>query len=114
MIGECELSSSLRLDVITDPALHLVERHCVCRVRLHHREQAMELYDLSVRLNPRAAQVYYLRGCLKEQLGELNRAIADWQRCLSRHRDHSAAVGKLAAHGVGVPPLRSPPTVRRW
>lgn len=60
----------------------------------------MELYNFSIRLNPRAADAYYLRGCLKEELEQINRAIADWKRCLDRHPKHAGAVRKLAQYGV--------------
>jgi tetratricopeptide (TPR) repeat protein len=70
------------------------------RVQIRHRGQAMALYNLSIRMNPRAAHVYYLRGCLKEELEQIDRAIADWKRCLDRHRKHAAAVQKLAQYGV--------------
>jgi tetratricopeptide (TPR) repeat protein len=68
--------------------------------RLNHTEQAMELYDFSARMNPGAAHVYFLRGCLKEHLEQINRAIADWKRCLLRHPNHSGAIQKLAQYGV--------------
>ena len=55
----------------------------------------MELYDLSIRLNPNAGQVYYLRGDLHERNGDLNRAIADWKRCLKRLPAHPGARTKL-------------------
>ncbi len=68
--------------------------------RLNHPKQAMMLYDLAARLNPRAAEVYYLRGCLEEELEKIDRAIADWKRCLDRHAGHAAARQKLAQYGV--------------
>jgi hypothetical protein len=60
----------------------------------------MELYDLAVRLNPGAGQVYFLRGCLKEELEQINRAIADWKRCLERLPKHAGASQKLAQYGI--------------
>ena len=63
-------------------------------------QQAMELYDLAVRFNPGAAQVYFLRGCLKEELDQINRAIADWKRCLHRLPKHAGATQKLAQYGI--------------
>jgi tetratricopeptide (TPR) repeat protein len=68
--------------------------------RLNHQKQALELYDLSARLNPRSAEVYYLRGCLKEELEQINRAVADWKRCVHRLPTHAAAIQKLAQYGV--------------
>ena len=65
----------------------------------HHRE-ALELYDLSAQLNPGAAQVYFLRGCVKEELDQINRAIADWKRCLERLPKHAGATQKLAQYGI--------------
>lgn len=67
---------------------------------LQHHQEAMELYDLSVRFNPGAAQVYFLRGCLKEELDQINRAIADWKRCLLRLPNHAGATQKLAQYGI--------------
>jgi hypothetical protein len=57
--------------------------------------RALELYNLSILMNPRAAQAYYLRGLIKEQRGEMNRAIADWKRCRDRHPTHFGAREKL-------------------
>lgn len=71
--------------------------------RLNQPQQAMELYNFSIRLNPRTADVYYLRGCLKEELEQINRAIADWKRCLDRNPKHAGAVRKLAQYGVAAP-----------
>jgi tetratricopeptide (TPR) repeat protein len=69
------------------------------RHRLKHRTIAMELYNYSIKLNPRAGQVYYVRGCLFEELGNLNRAIADWRRCIAQLPRHHQALRKLAEHG---------------
>ena len=44
----------------------------------------MRLYDLSIRLNPDAGYVYYLRGLLHERDENLASAIADWRRSLDR------------------------------
>jgi len=54
--------------------------------KLNHGVHAMQLYDYSIRLNPRAAHVYYLRGNLHEGIGNIDRAIADWRRCLARYQ----------------------------
>lgn len=69
------------------------------RHRLKHRAIAMELYNYSIKLNPRAGQVYFVRGCLYEELGNLNRAIADWKRCVARLPRHHQALRKLAERG---------------
>jgi tetratricopeptide (TPR) repeat protein len=70
------------------------------QARFNHSQQAMELYNFSIRLNPRAAEAYYLRGCLKEDLEQINRAIADWKRCLRSHPRHAGAIQKLGQYGV--------------
>ena len=57
--------------------------------------RALELYNLSIFMNPRAAHVYYLRGLIRERRGEMNRAIADWKRCQARHPTHFGAREKL-------------------
>ena len=76
--------------------------------RLNHRQQAMELYELSIRLNPRQAHVYYLRGCLYAVLRQRAKAVADWNRCLARLPRHRDATQKLADLGervqLGLPP----------
>ena len=54
------------------------------RARVGEVERAMELYDLSIRLNPDTGHVYYLRGLLHERNENLARAIADWRRSLDR------------------------------
>jgi tetratricopeptide (TPR) repeat protein len=71
--------------------------------RLNHRAQAMELYDLAIQLNPRAAHVHFLRGELHLKMGERNRAIADWQRCLQRLPRHDRARRRLADEGIAQP-----------
>ena len=65
------------------------------RARLNHVVRALELYDLSIRLNGRAAHTFYLRGCLWEQRNDPKRAIADWERCLAVQHEHRAALAKL-------------------
>ena len=72
------------------------------RARLNHRDRALELYDLAIKLNPRAAHVYYLRGCVYEDLGESARARADWTRCLERLPSHRDARAKLGQHGESI------------
>ena len=56
----------------------------------------MELYNLSILANPRTGHVYYLRGLIQEQRGQLNRALADWRRCVARLPAHGDALAKLA------------------
>jgi tetratricopeptide (TPR) repeat protein len=75
--------------------------------KLHHGARAIQLYDYSIRLNPRAAHVYYLRGDLHEEMGNIDHAIADWRRCLARLPGHKDAAGKLAWH-------RAPSTLFPW
>lgn len=75
------------------------------RASLEHRRRAMALYDLSIRLSPSAPHVHYLRGCLLEKLGQTNRAIAAWERCVRRHAQHTDAIQKLAKYGVSTPGL---------
>lgn len=70
------------------------------RLQLGHRRKAMELYDLSVRLNPRAGHVYYLRGLLHERDGDLRQAIEDWRRCLNRLPHNNLAEQKLAQYAA--------------
>jgi len=70
------------------------------RLQLGHRRKAMELYDLSVRLNPRAGHVYYLRGLLHERDGDLRQAIEDWRRCLDRLPHNNLAEQKLAQYAA--------------
>ena len=60
--------------------------------------RAMELYNLSVLANPGPAHVYYLRGLIHEQRGQLNRAVADWKRCIARLPRHGDALAKLARY----------------
>lgn len=67
--------------------------------QLKHRHEAMELYDLSIELNPSEGEVYYLRGCLHAELGDPNRAVADWRRCLVRLPRHRDAQRRLAEMG---------------
>ena len=77
--------------------------------QLNHRQQAMELFDLSIQLNPGQGHAYYLRGCLYAELGDANRAIADWKRCLAqlpRHRDAKQRLADLGGHAQSF--------VQRW
>lgn len=60
--------------------------------------RAVELYSLSILTNPRPGHVYYLRGLAKEKNGNVNRAIADWQRCVDRLPNHGDALAKLAQY----------------
>jgi tetratricopeptide (TPR) repeat protein len=78
-------------------------------VQLKHRHEAMELFDLSVQLSPREGHVYYLRGCLHAELGDPDRAIADWRRCLARLPRHRDAQRRLAEIGRPAQPM-----VPRW
>jgi tetratricopeptide (TPR) repeat protein len=70
---------------------------------LNHGVRAMQLYNYSIRLNPRAAHVYYLRGNVHEATGNIARAIADWQRCLARLPGHRDAASKLTRHRAQLP-----------
>jgi tetratricopeptide (TPR) repeat protein len=74
--------------------------------QLNHRARAMDFYDSSIRLNPRAAHVYYLRGNLHYQMGNISRAIADWKRCLDRLPRHAHARKRLEENGItDFPPM---------
>lgn len=66
------------------------------RARRGEWKRALELYNLSIRANPRPGHVYYLRGLAQEEKGNVNGAIADWQRCLDRLSTHGNALAKLA------------------
>jgi tetratricopeptide (TPR) repeat protein len=75
--------------------------------QLKHRHEALELFDLSIELNPREGQVYYLRGCLHAELGDPNRAVADWRRCLARlprHRDAHRRLSETGQHAQAAMP----------
>jgi tetratricopeptide (TPR) repeat protein len=72
--------------------------------RLNHHERAMELYELSAQLNPKAGEVFYLRGLLREAMGDFSGAVQDWKRCLERLPRHEAALAKLERAGVGANP----------
>jgi tetratricopeptide (TPR) repeat protein len=73
------------------------------RFRRGDWRRAMELYNLSILANPHTGHVYYLRGLIQEQRGQLNRAITDWRRCVARLPSHGEALAKLAEYH------RSPP-----
>ena len=60
----------------------------------------MELYDLSIRLNPDTGHVYYLRGLLHERNENLARAIADWRRSLDRLPANNPAEQKLTQYAA--------------
>ena len=70
------------------------------RAQLRDFRRAIALYDLSICLNPRAALTYYLRGVLQESVGDLPRAIADWQRSVARLRHNNPAHAKLVQYGA--------------
>jgi len=70
------------------------------RAQIGHRRAAIDLYTLSIRLNPRAGHVYYLRGLLHESDGNLARAIADWRRSLQRLPHGNASQRKLEQYGA--------------
>jgi tetratricopeptide (TPR) repeat protein len=75
--------------------------------QLKHRHEALELFDLSIELNPREGQVYYLRGCLHAELGDPNRAVSDWRRCLARlprHRDAQRRLSEMGQHAQAAMP----------
>jgi tetratricopeptide (TPR) repeat protein len=65
------------------------------RAQVGQVKRAMELYDLSIRLNPDAGHIYYLRGLLHERDENLPRAIADWRRSLDRLPANNPAEQKL-------------------
>jgi hypothetical protein len=65
------------------------------RAQQRDLKRALELYNLSILMNSRSAHVYYLRGVVREQRGEMNRAIADWKRCRDRLSTHFGAREKL-------------------
>ena len=70
------------------------------RAQVGEVERAMELYDLSIRLNPDADHVYYLRGLLHERDENLARAIADWRRSLDRLPANNPAEQKLIQYAA--------------
>lgn len=67
--------------------------------------RARELYDCALKLSPRSAQAYYLRGIAYEQTGPMARAIADWKRALDILPTHRDAQQKLVEHAT---PRRRP------
>ena len=73
------------------------------------RERALKLYDLSIDLNPRAAHVRYLRGLLREEMGELKSAIRDWEACRDLLPGHRGAMEKLSHYGS-----KASPNALRW
>lgn len=76
-------------------------------VQLKHRHEALELFDLSVQLHSKEGHVYYLRGCLHAELGDPNRAVADWRRCLllmPRHRDAQRRLAEIGQYALPVAP----------
>ena len=73
------------------------------RLRRGEWQRAMELFNLSILANPHTGHVYYLRGLIKEHRGQLNRAIADWRRCVARLPAHGEALAKLAEHHQSPP-----------
>jgi tetratricopeptide (TPR) repeat protein len=70
------------------------------RAQLGHLRNAMNLYTLSIRLNPKAGHVYHLRGVLYEMNGDLPQAIADWKRSLERLPDNNPSEQKLAQYAA--------------
>jgi len=78
-------------------ALRLEGEH---RAQLNQLRHAMNLYDLSIRLNPKAGHVFYLRGLLHERNGDLAKAIADWKRSLERLPHSNPAERKLAQYAA--------------
>jgi tetratricopeptide (TPR) repeat protein len=67
--------------------------------QMNHRHNAMELFDLSVQLNPNDPHVYYLRGNLHAELGNPRLATADWTRCLALFPEHHDAKRRVAEIG---------------
>src|SRR5262249_57720876 len=61
---------------------------------------AMNLYDLSIRLNPKAGHTYHLRGLLHERSGDLTQAITDWKKSLQRLPRNNPAEQKLAQYAA--------------
>lgn len=83
-------------------------------VQQKRRHEALELFDLSLQLDPRDGHVHYLRGCLYAELGEPDRAIADLTRCLARLPEHRDAQRKLAQLGGEYVPPAAPRLSFLW
>jgi tetratricopeptide (TPR) repeat protein len=58
-------------------------------------ERAIEIYCLAIQMNPNAAHAYYLRGLAYDQLGQVNRARADWDKALQILPGYAEARAKL-------------------
>jgi len=69
------------------------------RAQMGDVRRAMRLYNLSIRLNPQAGYVYFLRGLLHERGGNLPKAIADWKRSVPHIPDYKPLLDKLAQYG---------------
>ena len=69
------------------------------RAQVGDVRRAMRLYNLSIRLNPQAGYVYFLRGLLHERTGNLPKAIADWKRAVVKIPDYRPLLEKLAKYG---------------
>jgi tetratricopeptide (TPR) repeat protein len=70
------------------------------RARQKEWGKARVLYDCALRLRPRSAHTFYLRGLTYEQTGPTARAIADWKRAVQILPTHRAAQRKLADHAT--------------
>jgi hypothetical protein len=75
--------------------------------QLKHRLRPMHHYESSIRLNPRGGHVFFLRGNLRHEVGDTNRAIADWRRRLFRLPPHADAKRRLVENDAA-PPAKFP------
>jgi tetratricopeptide (TPR) repeat protein len=70
---------------------------CISRMRLEEARQALEDCTRAIRLDPRHAQAYYIRGLiLAERLGDNRAALADFDRAIGLDQRYAAAYFKRA------------------
>jgi tetratricopeptide (TPR) repeat protein len=67
--------------------------------QLEHRHEAIELFDLSVQLNPDDPHAYYARGNLHAELGNPELALSDWRRCVALFPEHRDARRRILELG---------------
>src|SRR5262245_59048268 len=87
------------------PPRHVGAARALCeegknRAQVGEVGRALELYDMSIRLNPDAGHVYYLRGLLHERDENLASAIVDWRRSLDRLPANNPAEQKLIQYAA--------------
>jgi len=76
-------------------ACQMLRQEAENRARRNEWPRAIELYDLAIEMNPKAAHAYYLRGVAHENVGQMKQARIDWDKAVAIMPHHTEAQAKL-------------------